>query len=121
MEPARREVRRASPRAHCSSGRQGCQPAVPPRVAGSSGGVLMCPVRAGRAGTLYLVGTPIGHLEDITYRAVRVLGEADRILAEDTRRARVLLDRYAIARPVSSFHEHNEVRRLEPVMRAIES
>ena len=81
----------------------------------------MCPVRAGRAGTLYLVGTPIGHLEDITYRAVRVLGEADRILAEDTRRARVLLDRYAIARPVSSFHEHNEVRRLEPVMRAIES
>jgi 16S rRNA (cytidine1402-2'-O)-methyltransferase len=71
------------------------------------------------AGCLYLVGTPIGNLEDITYRAVRILKEADQILAEDTRRARVLLDRYAIARPLSSFFEHNEVRRLEPVMRAL--
>jgi 16S rRNA (cytidine1402-2'-O)-methyltransferase len=71
------------------------------------------------AGCLYLVGTPIGNLEDITYRAVRILGEVDQILAEDTRRARVLLDRYAIARPLSSFFEHNEVRRLEPVMRAL--
>jgi len=70
-------------------------------------------------GCLYLVGTPIGNLEDITYRAVRILGEVDQILAEDTRRARVLLDRYAISRPLSSFFEHNEVRRLEPVLRAL--
>ncbi len=73
-----------------------------------------------KAGALYLVGTPIGNLEDITHRAVRTLKEADRILAEDTRRARVLLDRYEISRPLSSFFEHNEVRRLEPVLRALE-
>ena len=79
----------------------------------------MCADFERTVGCLYLVGTPIGNLEDITYRAVRILGEVDHILAEDTRRARVLLDRYAIARPLSSFFEHNEVRRLEPVMRAL--
>lgn len=74
-----------------------------------------------KPGCLYLVGTPIGHLEDITHRAVRVLGEVNRVLAEDTRRARVLLDRYAISRPLSSFHEHNELRRLETVMKSLAS
>jgi 16S rRNA (cytidine1402-2'-O)-methyltransferase len=74
-----------------------------------------------QAGCLYLVGTPIGNLEDITQRAVRVLGEADRILAEDTRRARVLLNRFAISRPLSSFFEHNETRRLEAVLARLES
>ncbi len=69
-----------------------------------------------QGGCLYLVGTPIGHLEDITYRAVRILGEADRILAEDTRRARILLDRYAISKPITSFHEHNELSRLEALL-----
>lgn len=72
-----------------------------------------------KVGALFLVGTPIGNLEDITYRAVRTLKEADRVLAEDTRRARVLFDRYEIARPLSSFFEHNEIRRLEPVLRAL--
>jgi 16S rRNA (cytidine1402-2'-O)-methyltransferase len=63
------------------------------------------------SGTLYLVGTPIGNLEDITFRAVRILKEADMIACEDTRQTRKLLDRYAIAKPAVSYHEHNETER----------
>lgn len=63
------------------------------------------------AGILYLVGTPIGNLEDITYRAVRVLGESDLIACEDTRQTRKLLDHYGIEKPTISYHEHNEVER----------
>jgi 16S rRNA (cytidine1402-2'-O)-methyltransferase len=57
------------------------------------------------------VGTPIGNLEDITFRAVRILKEADLIACEDTRQTRKLLDRYGIARPTVSYHEHNETER----------
>jgi 16S rRNA (cytidine1402-2'-O)-methyltransferase len=59
-------------------------------------------------GTLYLVATPIGHLDDITHRALRVLGEVAVIAAEDTRRTAGLLTHFDIRTPVSSFHEHNE-------------
>ncbi len=59
-------------------------------------------------GTLFVVATPIGNLEDITARALRVLGEVAIIAAEDTRRTAHLLARYAIATPTTSFHEHNE-------------
>jgi 16S rRNA (cytidine1402-2'-O)-methyltransferase len=62
-------------------------------------------------GTLYIVATPIGNLEDITYRAVRVLGEVDLIACEDTRQTRKLLDHYAIQKPMISYHEHNELER----------
>jgi 16S rRNA (cytidine1402-2'-O)-methyltransferase len=62
-------------------------------------------------GLLYVVATPIGNLEDITYRAVRVLGEADLIACEDTRQTRKLLDHYGIAKPTVSYHEHNEAER----------
>ena len=61
--------------------------------------------------TLYLVATPIGNLEDITFRAVRVLKEADLIACEDTRQTRKLLDHYGIRRPTISYHEHNEAAR----------
>jgi 16S rRNA (cytidine1402-2'-O)-methyltransferase len=62
-------------------------------------------------GRLYVVATPIGNMEDITYRAVRVLGEADLIACEDTRHTRKLLDHYGIRKPTISYHEHNEVER----------
>ena len=63
------------------------------------------------AGKLYLVATPIGNLEDITYRAVRVLREADVIACEDTRQTRKLLDHYEISKATVSYHEHNEAVR----------
>ncbi|MBC7228902.1 MAG: 16S rRNA (cytidine(1402)-2'-O)-methyltransferase [Actinobacteria bacterium] len=64
-------------------------------------------------GTLYLVGTPIGNMEDITIRALRILREADLIAAEDTRRARKLLARHDIRTPVTSYHGHNEREKAE--------
>jgi 16S rRNA (cytidine1402-2'-O)-methyltransferase len=57
---------------------------------------------------LYLIPTPIGNLEDITLRAIRVLKEVDVVLAEDTRTSRVLLDHYGIGTPLKAFHAHNE-------------
>ena len=62
-------------------------------------------------GTLYVVSTPIGNLEDITHRAIRVLGEVDLIACEDTRHTRKLLDRYGITTKTISYHEHNEQER----------
>lgn len=59
-------------------------------------------------GTLYLCATPIGNLEDITYRTVRCLTEADIIAAEDTRHTRQLLSAYGIETPLTSYHEHNK-------------
>lgn len=65
---------------------------------------------------LYLVGTPIGHLRDITLRALDVLRAADLILAEDTRRARILLERHAVRAPLLSCHQFNEMARAETVI-----
>jgi len=72
------------------------------------------------AGCLYLVGTPIGNLEDITLRALRILREADQIAAEDTRHTQKLLSHYEIARPLVSYHEHNEMTRAPELLIALE-
>jgi 16S rRNA (cytidine1402-2'-O)-methyltransferase len=71
-------------------------------------------------GTLYVVATPIGNLEDITLRALRVLAEVDLVFAEDTRRTRILLDRHAVsARPIS-LHAHNEASRIAQALATLE-
>ena len=56
---------------------------------------------------LFVVATPIGNLEDITYRAVKTLSEVDIIVAEDTRHTKILLDRYSISKQISSYHKFN--------------
>jgi 16S rRNA (cytidine1402-2'-O)-methyltransferase len=62
------------------------------------------------SGTLFVVATPIGNLEDLSFRALRTLKEVDLIVAEDTRRTAKLLAHYAVTTPVVSLHAHNEVR-----------
>jgi 16S rRNA (cytidine1402-2'-O)-methyltransferase len=70
-------------------------------------------------GTLYVVATPIGHLEDVTARAVRVLREASLVACEDTRRTATLLRAHGITTPVTSFFEHNERWKGERVLQAL--
>ncbi|HEY2496406.1 MAG TPA: 16S rRNA (cytidine(1402)-2'-O)-methyltransferase [Candidatus Angelobacter sp.] len=71
-------------------------------------------------GKLYVVATPIGNLEDITYRAVRILKEADLIACEDTRHTAKLLHHYGIDKPTISYHEHNEAARAEELVAKLE-
>lgn len=74
----------------------------------------------GYPGCLYLVGTPIGNLEDMTYRAVRILQECDIIAAEDTRQTRKLLTHFEIpAKPLFSYHEHNKAASGPEIIRYI--
>ena len=70
---------------------------------------------------LYVVATPIGNLEDITLRALRVLKEADLIACEDTRHTRKLLEHYGIATPAVSYHEHNEAQRAAELLEKLRS
>ena len=72
-------------------------------------------------GTLYIVATPIGNLEDITQRALRVLGEVDVVACEDTRRTRVLLNHFGIKTKTISYHEHNERERAEQICKLLVS
>lgn len=71
-------------------------------------------------GTLYIVATPIGNLEDITLRALRTLREADWIACEDTRQTRKLLDHFGISKPTVSYHEHNEAARAAELIEKLE-
>lgn len=70
-------------------------------------------------GTLYLVATPIGNLEDITLRALRVLRECDLIATEDTRTTRQLLAHFGIEKPLLSYFEHNKLQRLDQLLEAL--
>lgn len=72
-------------------------------------------------GTLYLVSTPIGNLEDVTLRALRVLREAELVLAEDTRRTRILLEHHGVDARPRSLHAHNEARRAREVLERLEA
>ncbi len=72
------------------------------------------------AGTLFVVATPIGNLEDITLRALRVLRESDVVAAEDTRRTARLLAHHAITTPTLSFHEHNTRSRMPQILARLE-
>ncbi len=63
------------------------------------------------SGTLYVVATPLGNLEDVSLRALRVLKEVDLIACEDTRRTRILLARYEVGTPTTSYFEHNKLRK----------
>lgn len=73
------------------------------------------------SGTLYVVATPIGNLEDITSRAVRILREADLIACEDTRQTRKLLEHYGISKPLMSYHEHNEQTRAKELLGGLQA
>ncbi len=81
----------------------------------SPGAVSSPPLAPG----LYLVGTPIGNLEDVTLRALRILRSATHVLAEDTRHTRILLDRHGISTPLISCHKFNERAREEEILRRI--
>jgi 16S rRNA (cytidine1402-2'-O)-methyltransferase len=70
---------------------------------------------------LYLVGTPIGNLDDISARALSILREVDAILTEDTRHTRILLNRYGIDKPVMSCHKFNEASRADGIVQRIQS
>src|SRR5438067_2501120 len=71
------------------------------------------------SGTLYVVATPIGHLEDITLRALRVLREADLIAAEDTRVTRELLAHFDIRTPLTNYQQHSRGRKAEALLRQL--
>jgi 16S rRNA (cytidine1402-2'-O)-methyltransferase len=76
--------------------------------------------RGGLVGTLYVVGTPIGNLEDMSLRALRILGEVDLIAAEDTRKTRKLLTHFKIETPLTSYYEHNKLTKLDELLSTLQ-
>jgi len=65
---------------------------------------------------LYIIATPIGNLEDITFRAIRILKEVDLILCEDTRQTKKLLNRYEIQTPTTSYHQHSKLNKINRII-----
>jgi len=82
---------------------------------------ILAPASDASRGCLYLVGTPIGNLEDITLRALRILKEADQIACEDTRHTQKLLTHYDVHKSLVSYHEHNEITRAPELVVAMEA
>ncbi len=72
-------------------------------------------------GTLYLIATPIGNLEDCSFRALEILRKVDLIAAEDTRHAGILLQRYEIKKPVVSYYDENEIRRSQELLEKLQA
>ena len=70
--------------------------------------------------TLYIVGTPIGNLEDISLRAIRILGEVDFVLCEDTRVSKKLLSHYNIKTRTISYHQHSDEKRIKEILNLLE-
>lgn len=70
--------------------------------------------------TLYIIGTPIGNLEDVTFRAVRVLKEVDLVLCEDTRVTKRLLEKYSIETPTMSYHAQSKLSKVEKIFEMLE-
>ena len=81
-----------------------------------TGSTGMPVTEAVRPGTLYVVATPIGNLEDLTFRALRILREVDLVAAEDTRHSRKLFNHYGVNTPLVSCFAHNELRRSEEIL-----
>ena len=71
--------------------------------------------------TIYIVGTPIGNLGDLTYRAFNTLRKVDFILAEDTRKTKILLDRYEIKKPIISYHQHSKLTKVDYIIELLKS
>jgi len=70
---------------------------------------------------LYIVATPIGNLKDITLRAIEVLKEVDFILAEDTRKTKILLDHYQIEKPLISYHQHSKLEKINQIINLLKA
>jgi len=70
-------------------------------------------------GTLYVVGTPIGNLEDLTGRAYKILNSVDLIACEDTRHTKILLDRYEIIKPLISYHQHSKITQIIEIIETL--
>lgn len=71
--------------------------------------------------TIYIVGTPIGNLEDLTFRAFNILRKVDFVLAEDTRKTKILLDRYEISKPSISYYQYSKLSKIEYIIELLKS